>query len=475
MLLNEFKSLFFTEVKNLLGPIHAGHELMLQAGHDEDDYEADYDVFDILAVDLEFVAMRALLQDGKLTEHELDLFIDICDFLNLSGNRIQYERDVRRAVMENTLDRWRADGVLEIPMQPITLIYIKIYDSIHGTHHRDQVRHLFLSFLLLCMKSDGQISSKEQDFIRCFKELIWEEMDAEENSGFQSPQIINPVTEASDSTNNIISVDDLITQLGNMTGIESVKDEVKRLVNAIKVNKMRIEKGLQATSNTNHLVFYGNPGTGKTTVARLLAGIFKGLGVLKSGHLIEVDRSSLVAGYVGQTSIKTREVIQSALGGVLFIDEAYTLSKEGNDYGSEAIDTLLKMMEDHRLELIVIVAGYTEKMTTFLNFNPGLKSRFTRFMNFPDYAPQELAEILDTMASATGMQLTTEAKSKAMDLFKIGFSDRGESFGNARLVRNLFHDAISLQADRIVDLTELNEGILQTLIADDIPDSLISL
>jgi AAA+ superfamily predicted ATPase len=433
------------------------------------DLHEEFSALDAMAGDLEMMAMRALMQDGRVTESELDVFVDVIDLINLSGNREIYERDVYLAVMRKMLAQWTADGTLYETFTPITHACIEAYDLVNATNHREKSRHLFYSFLLLCMKADGNIGPDEQAYLRRFKETLWQELDGVQDNA-QASLTQPQVSQLNSSTASEASVEELFDQLNAMVGIDSVKLEVQRLVNAIKVNKLRHEKGLPAANTTNHLVFYGNPGTGKTTVARLLAGIFKGLGVLENGHLVEVDRSGLVAGYVGQTAIKARQAVESALGGVLFIDEAYALNRDGNDYGSEAIDTMLKMMEDHRKELVVIVAGYTDKMANFLASNPGLKSRFTRFMNFPDYQPHELTHILVSMGKAAGMHFTDEAKNKACQVLSRCYEMRNESFGNGRLVRNLFHDAMSRQADRIVSIADLNDLILQTLEAVDIPD-----
>ena len=194
--------------------------------------------------------------------------------------------------------------------------------------------------------------------------------------------------------------DELMEQLESLVGLETVKKEVKNLVNLVKVRKLRQENDLPVPPMSFHMVFVGNPGTGKTTVARLISGLYAAIGVLSKGQLVEVDRSGLVAGYVGQTALKTQEVIQSALGGVLFIDEAYSLARKGmeNDFGREAIDTLVKLMEDHRDDFLVIVAGYTQEMHDFLTSNPGLISRFNKYIDFPDYTDDELMQILELMA-----------------------------------------------------------------------------
>ncbi|MCR5784219.1 MAG: AAA family ATPase, partial [Eubacterium sp.] len=232
------------------------------------------------------------------------------------------------------------------------------------------------------------------------------------------------------------------------------KNQVNTLINLIRVQKMREEKGLKSADVSKHMVFMGNPGTGKTTVARILSEIYKHLGVLRKGQLIEVDRASLVRGYIGQTATQTQEVINEALGGILFIDEAYSLTvgKGEGDFGQEAVDTLLKAMEDHRDDLVVIVAGYTNLMEEFLSSNPGLRSRFSNFVLFEDYSAQEMLEILQNNLKKQDYLLSPEAKEKAREIFTDRVNNKPENFANARDVRNFMEKAISSQATRIVSL-----------------------
>ncbi len=245
-------------------------------------------------------------------------------------------------------------------------------------------------------------------------------------------------------------VEDLLVELNSMVGLDGVKREVNSLVNLLQVQRLREKHGLKNSVMSRHLVFSGNPGTGKTTVARIIAKIYNALGILESGQLIEVDRAGLVSGYIGQTATKTTAVIESALGGILFIDEAYSLTvgKGEGDFGQEAIDTLLKAMEDHRDDLIVIVAGYSDLMQEFLASNPGLKSRFNTFIEFKNYTPEELMRILDQMCAQQDYKLSDEAKSFAMAYFEI--QSQQENFANAREVRNFLEHAISRQATRLV-------------------------
>lgn len=266
------------------------------------------------------------------------------------------------------------------------------------------------------------------------------------------------------------SADELIAELNSLTGFTAVKEDVNALINLLKVQKMREQMGMKQTSVNKHLVFMGNPGTGKTTVARLLAKIYKAIGAISKGHLVEVDRSGLVCGYIGQTATKTAEVIESALGGVLFIDEAYTLTngKGQGDFGQEAVDTLLKGMEDHRDDLVVIVAGYTELMDEFLDSNPGLRSRFNKFINFEDYTAEEEVEILINNCKKQEYMLSRDALEEARRFFTDRVADKPEGYANARDVRNYLEKAISNQATRIVGLKDVDKNILAMLEKEDL-------
>lgn len=247
----------------------------------------------------------------------------------------------------------------------------------------------------------------------------------------------------------IENIEDLKAELNALIGLDGIKKEVNNLINMVTVHKMREEHGLKSVDMSLHMVFSGNPGTGKTTIARMMARIYRSLGVLSKGQLVEVDRSGLVAGYVGQTATKTSKVIESALGGVLFIDEAYSLnSKSENDFGSEAINTLLKAMEDNREDLVVIVAGYDGLMDTFIHSNPGLESRFNRYLHFDDYTVDEMLAILDMQLKKGQYTLDEAAKTAVRDYIEAS-NTSSIAFGNARGVRNIFEKLLVEQANRI--------------------------
>lgn len=263
---------------------------------------------------------------------------------------------------------------------------------------------------------------------------------------------------------------DPLSQLNDLVGLESVKDEVTSMINLIKVRKLRKERGMKDIPMSYHMVFTGNPGTGKTTVARLIAEIFREYGVLSKGILVETDRSGLVGEYIGQTALKVKKKVEEALGGILFIDEAYSLyvSDSSRDFGHEATDTLVKAMEDHRSDLVVIAAGYTEPMQKFINSNPGLRSRFNIYLDFPDYNSGEMTDIFLKMCSDNGYELGDEAKNALSERFADIYKHRTKSFGNAREVRNIFEKAVTKQASRIAGIESPTDKELVTFEADDL-------
>lgn len=266
------------------------------------------------------------------------------------------------------------------------------------------------------------------------------------------------------------TIDESLEELNALIGLDEVKKDVNSIVNLMRVLKIREERGMKQPSVSKHLVFSGNPGTGKTTVARMLGNIYYSLGVLSKGHLVEVDRSGLVSGYIGQTATKVAEVVNSAMGGILFIDEAYTLTanKGEGDFGQEAVDTLLKAMEDNRENLVVIVAGYTNLMEEFLNSNPGLRSRFNKFIEFQDYTPKQLLDITKMTAAGQDYVLSEAAKQRTLEYFEARCANKPANFANAREARNFLERAIANQAGRIVKLDNVDKDIIMTIEADDL-------
>lgn len=262
-------------------------------------------------------------------------------------------------------------------------------------------------------------------------------------------------------------IEDLLAELDSYVGMDAIKTEVRSLINMVQVYKLRREHDLPTTDMSLHMVFSGNPGTGKTTVARIMSRIYHSLDILSKGQLVEVDRSGLVAGYVGQTALKTQKVIEKAMGGVLFIDEAYALNgKSENDFGQEAIDTILKAMEDHRDDLVVIVAGYTELMDRFIHSNPGLESRFNRFLMFEDYTPEQMVAIFK-MQCKKGCYVLAQGTEELVRDF-IAEESADDSFGNARGVRNLFEHILVAQNNRLAKMETVTRDDLMQILPDDV-------
>ncbi|MBQ2665584.1 AAA family ATPase [Methanobrevibacter sp.] len=391
------------------------------------------------------------LGDGVVTDNELSFINELLDssytrddIMNLSGEKADGLPESFECLHE-----------LDMFAQNFDMTGVKSCSELFESY-----RFLGKFFITVDGQLDEDVLDKYTDFIDDLRDNLGDYLLEDDGTTVQIPK---PVEEAERH-----SLDEYLDELNRLIGLEDVKRDVNSLINLVRIRKLRQERGIAQPPMSLHLVFSGNPGTGKTTVARLLSKIYHEIGLLSKGHLIETDRSGLVGGYVGQTAIKTREVIDTALGGILFIDEAYSLaSTSENDYGREAIDTILKAMEDNRDDFIVIVAGYPALMDRFLHSNPGLESRFNKFIYFDDYTAEELYDIFMLLCGDANLSLDGPADDYARQYFEKMYEHKSSNFANGRAVRNFFEEVITAQANRLAPKENITDDELNTLTYED--------
>lgn len=466
---------------------------------------------DLILTDLAKIVRLCGRSNGEITANELLAYLTLyalvkqdAEKLNVvfktwdfsEADRLKYQKITLQILLDITCEQ-SSSAQLDQLMLPAVLNKL---DEEKGTNYLNPTVNAIYKFAQAVVKSDGTITLPEMEAIS----QVWQILHnypkiGSSREGLSSVPAIpsgnntsSPTQPAAPASNGSAPpeqpaaekteaelaaiFDQAMAELNDLVGMENIKEEVKTLANFLKVQKIRQERGLATTSVSLHSVFCGPPGTGKTTIARLMSRIFQGLGFLKKGHLVETDRAGMVAGYIGQTAQRVDELVKSALDGVLFIDEAYALvpKNSGRDFGQEAIDVLLKRMEDHRDQLVVIVAGYTDEMTEFVESNPGLKSRFNRYFYFNDYKPEELLAIYESFCKKSHFKLTDATRERLLKLFENLYINRDRTFGNARIVRNLFEKSIERQANRLAVLSDLSDEVLTTLMPEDIPNQFSS-
>lgn len=381
--------------------------------------------------------------------HSSGKFKEMADsILNISNQNNPLKIEINESKDDELISSEKMRSALSLPAA-LKLLDHPLFDDYITTLYR---------FATIIAKADSVITKKEEVALNEIYQITHNPIPEEENNAINISEV-----------DKVESLDEVLKELDGLIGLNEVKKEVKTLINFVQVQKEREKQGLKSSQVSYHCVFTGSPGTGKTTIARLVAKIYKHLGILEQGQLVETDRSGLVAEYLGQTSTKVDKVVKTALNGILFIDEAYALVGEGNDdYGKEAVAALIKRMEDNRDKLVLIVAGYSDEMETFIDTNPGFKSRFNRYIQFPDYTPIELMKIFELLCLKSEYVVSQTAKDKLNEKFESLYKNKDKNFGNGRLVRNLFEKAMEQQANRIAQAEKLTKELLTTIEAEDI-------
>lgn len=455
---------------------------------DYNNFNADPDFQYRLINDLLYVAHVAL---GKRAEpSEAARLFAALTFLPLRQNLTQ-EKDLIEAlfrfellplrIRRRLLALWapiqnqiRKAGTYRRSSELLSLQYLSIYDQEKGTRHFDRVAGIFYSFCQVLLKGDGASGGDPARRLQELRTVIYRESEEGARQKMSNAEARKAISAAVHEEDDI-TIEEVIAQIDGLIGMDKVKEQIKTYINLDKVDRERRQRGLPVTEMSKHAVFYGPPGTGKTTMARLLGKAYRAMGVLARGHVIETDQAGLVAGFVGQTAIKVDELVQQALDGVLFIDEAYGLigggQTQSKGFGQEAVQVLLKRMEDYRERLVVIVAGYPDEMKQFIESNPGLPSRFRRHFYFDHYQPTQLMRILDIFVDNASLRLTRNARKALLDILTVKWDGRDRTFGNGRLVRNIFEGMIERQANRIASIEPLTDYDLCSLTKRDVPSA----
>lgn len=402
--------------------------------------------------------LKLAVTSRRQCPRQIRLTVTVLKALNSERYKALQESNARDWVASLSPSTFAASGSI--------LSLLDGYDAESGKQYGKRAREVAGNIAAIAAKADGFASWDVQQVVHRLQEPA-------RGTGTVASSASSPEGTANKKVfapKRPDAVDALLQRLDELVGLHAVKDDVRELTSFIKVQMLRKAQQLKTNDISLHMAFLGNPGTGKTTVARLVAEIYSAIGVLSKGQLVETDRAGLVAGYVGQTAIKVNEVVNRALGGVLFIDEAYALARggsDGQDFGREAIETLLKRMEDHRDDLVVIVAGYPAEMATFLGSNPGLASRFGKRLVFSDYTAVDLMLILRRMCASSDYGLTTASDAMALDLLARACEQRTSRFGNARFARNVFEHAATNLAARVAGLPSPTRHQLMTLEVED--------